>query len=194
MAVYVFLAQGFEESEAIITVDFLIRAGLEVILVGADDTSSTMGSHNIEIATPCSIQSVNIPQAEALVFPGGLPGSVNLANNPHIPSLISAQLEQGGLVAAICAAPIRVLLAHGFLDGKNYTCYPSEYDEQQHGGIGTYIADNSVVIDGTIITSQGIGTTTHFAHAIIRTLRDVATADNVIEATLSRTDWTSYSQ
>lgn len=190
MAVYVFLANGFEETEALLPSDLLSRAGIEVWLVGVPENGNTdmliTGSHNIVIKTSHTLNQVNIEDAQALLLPGGLPGADNLAKNSQLIELISQQVVNKGIIAAICAAPARVLGAHGFLSQKRFTCYPGQ---ESYIKDGYYINDSPVVQDGLFITSQGVGTAAHFGYALIKALKDEDTALEVWKNTLYSTDW-----
>lgn len=180
--VYVFLADGFEEVEAILPIDLMRRAGIDVSLVGVGAVpAQSHGSHNIIIHADCTISDVEITEAEALVFPGGMPGVANLANNADIISLIQQQIDRNGIVAAICASPAFVLGAHGFLRGKKFTGYPGTESSALDAH---YIADEDVVQDGNIITSRGVGTAHKFGYVLIETLLGKEQAEKVYKACL----------
>ena len=120
--VVVFLAEGFEEVEALAPVDVMRRAGLGVKLAGVTGREVT-GSHGICVQTDMDAQEVDATLLEAMVLPGGLPGTHNLEASPAVQRCIDSCVAQGKLVAAICAAPS--ILAHkGLLAGKNATAFP----------------------------------------------------------------------
>lgn len=160
--VVVFLAQGFEEIEALTTVDILRRAGLDVVTIGVDSLSVT-GSHGITV-TADSAMLPPAGQIQAVVLPGGLPGTTHLDAS----RLVEASLRQVGkdcLLCAICAAPL-VLGKRGLLDGKRATCYPG-FEEHL---LGAFVTGAAVEIDGNCITAKGAGVAVDFALAVVARL------------------------
>lgn len=183
MAIYIFLAEGFEEVEALLPSDFFYRSGIEVkhVGVGVDGASTIRGSHNIHLHVPYTLDDVALHDAEVLFLPGGLPGAKNLAANKILYELIHKQLKANKIVAAICAAPAYVLGDKGLLKGRRFTGYPGSAD---HIEDAYYISDEAVVQDGNIITSQGIGTASHLAFKIISILKGEQMAQKVWRETL----------
>jgi 4-methyl-5(b-hydroxyethyl)-thiazole monophosphate biosynthesis len=176
--VAVLLADGFEEVEAITQVDFLRRAELDVAVLGVTGQSVT-GGHGIVVHADRLLSDyAEVP--DAVVIPGGTRGAENIAHSSDALSLVSRCLEDGKLVAAICAAPGVVLGAHGMLAGHSFTCYPGFQDRVD---AGTFREDR-VVVDGNLITSRGPGTSAEFALAIIRYLVDRETAAELAAQTL----------
>ena len=178
--VIVMLADGFEEIEALAPVDLLRRAGIEVVTVGAE---LVKGSRGISVATDMRVNDFledcnknGLP--DAIVVPGGLNGTKNLAACKKANDLILKMWEEKKLVCAICAAPVIVLSPLGILKNKNFTCYPSmENDFAEFAGnnweekvLGSVHHTESVVIDGNLITSRGAGTALDFSFAIIQAL------------------------
>ncbi|MBI9105969.1 MAG: DJ-1/PfpI family protein [Spirochaetales bacterium] len=164
--VLVFLADGFEEVEAVTPVDFLRRGGIEVVIVGIGGGRIT-GGHGIEITADIKLSDLGPSEAgsaDALVFPGGMPGASNLAAEERVNVLITDFNRQGKLIAAICASPAVILAPTGVLDGRRATCYPGM---EKMFGDGTSFSSDRVVIDGNIITSRGPGTAIEFSAAII---------------------------
>lgn len=160
--VVVFLAQGFEEIEALTTVDILRRAGLEVVMIGIDGLSVT-GSHGITVrADSTALPPIN--QIQAVVLPGGLPGTTHLDASPLVDTCLQ-QVNSDCLLCAICAAP-SVLGKRGLLSGKRATCYPG-YESQLHGAL---TAGNAVEMDDNCITAKGAGVAVDFALAMITQL------------------------
>ncbi len=160
--VVVFLAQGFEEIEALATVDVLRRVGLVVVTVGIDGLSVT-GSHGITVTADSAILPP-VHQIQAVVLPGGMPGTTHLDAS----SMVDTCLQQVGkdcLLCAICAAPL-VLGKRGLLGGKRATCYPG-FESYLHGAS---TAGNAVEIDGNCITAKGAGVAVDFALAIVSRL------------------------
>ncbi len=171
------LAPGFEETEAVTFIDLLRRADITVTVLGLESREVT-GSHGITIAADKLLADFK-DAFDAIVLPGGMPGTKNLANSQPLLELIRRTHKRGGLCAAICAAPI-VLAKAGVLAGVKATCYPGF--EKELGG--AQFADNEVVRDRTIITSRGVGTAIHFALELISCLAGPETAEKVKKAIL----------
>ncbi|SFV76950.1 DJ-1/YajL/PfpI superfamily, includes chaperone protein YajL (former ThiJ), parkinsonism-associated protein DJ-1, peptidases PfpI, Hsp31 [hydrothermal vent metagenome] len=159
------LANGFEEIEAISIIDICRRGGLDVIVAGVDGKTA-MGAHNIPIVTDCLITEINANDLEMIVLPGGWNGTVALAKNKTVQSLLKQMQQDDKLIGAICAAPY-ALNAAGVLS-DNYTCYPSIENKIRLEG---YSNDQHTIIDGKVMTSQGVGTAACFALEIVKTLQ-----------------------
>ena len=170
----VILAEGFEEVEAIAPVDVLRRAGVRVTIAGVKDLC-VKGSRKIGVEADILLRDlVEIP--DAVILPGGIPGATNLAKSEEVAELVKKMHDAGKIVAAICAAPAVILAPLGILDGKRATCYPGcETDFSSK----TVYAQERVVVDGNIITSQGPGTAFEFALAIAARLVGQPMADTV---------------
>ena len=172
--VYVFLAPGFEEIEALAVVDVLRRAELEVLTVGVGE-DFVIGSHQIPVA--CDISEKNLildEKTEAIVLPGGMPGTLNLEKSATVQKAIDWATENEKLVCAICAAPS--ILGHkGLLDGKNATCFPGFEDEL----FGAEISKDYVVKDGNIITARGMGSAIEFGLQIAEVLTTKENAQKI---------------
>lgn len=172
--VYVFLANGFEEIEALATVDFLRRAGVQVTTVGVGGNEIT-GSHGIKVLTD-SI-TVHYEDMQGVILPGGMPGTLHLESSALVKNAVLYAAEHGLLIGAICAAPS--VLGHlGLLEQKNATCYPGFEQELK----GALISTASVVRDDNIITAKGAGVTIEFAAEIVSALSSADTANTVKEA------------
>lgn len=171
--VYVFLAEGFEETEAVTPIDMLRRCGREVVTVGVTGKTVT-GSHNIPVVCDITIDEISDDGIELLVLPGGMPGTKNLDACEKLKELISACNDKGILIGAICAAPT-VLGGMGLLKGKNAVCYPG----MESGLAGANVPDAAAVRDGNIITSRGAGTALEFSYELISALMDKQTADKL---------------
>ena len=174
--VYVFLADGFEEIEALNTVDILRRANIEVATVGITGKEIT-GSHNITVTADVTIDS-NITDITAVVLPGGMPGTLNLNSNKKLCNILKDCAKDGNLIAAICAAP-SVLGNLELLNGKNYTCYPG-FESEKFGGNYT---GKKCVLDKKgypLITAKGPGAANEFAFALV----DFLTKNNTVSAKL----------
>lgn len=161
----VILASGFEEVEALTVVDVLRRAGVECTTAGLGGTRIT-GAHDITVEADKELSQVSrIP--DAVILPGGMPGSEHLGLSAEAKALTLRAHAAGKICAAICAAPAKTLGAWGLLDGRQATCFPGVIEELPKAA--TYIEEN-VVEDGNIITSRGIGTAMAFALALVSRL------------------------
>lgn len=175
--VLVFLAEGFEEIEAVTTIDLLRRAGLAVQTIAVGNSLEVAGAHHIPVIADRHLSNAEPETADAFVLPGGLPGVTNLANSRPLLDILGKAYNDGKLLAAICAAP-SIFGSLGFLDGRKATCYPS-FEPQ----LGNYIpCDEAVVSTPNIITAKAAGYTVDFAIAIISTLLGEATSQNVRKA------------
>lgn len=171
---YLFLATGFEEVEAVGTIDILRRGGIETIVVSITGECSVVGAHGLPIVADVLFADADFTNADALVLPGGMPGSNNLNAFTPLKEQLLQQDKQEKVVAAICAAPL-VLGGLGILKGRRATCYPS-FEPALEGAI---VSDESVEVDGHVITGRGPGLVFDFALAIVEYLRGEATAEEV---------------
>ena len=170
----VILAEGFEEVEAIASIDVLRRAGVRVTIAGVMDLQ-VKSSRNIGVQTDALLKDIkDLP--DAVILPGGLPGAMNLAKSEEVAKLVKKMNSAGKLVAAICAAPAAVLAPLGILDGKKATCFPG--CESDFSSKTVHLQDR-VVKDGNVITSQGPGSALEFALEIVRDLVTSEMADLV---------------
>jgi protein deglycase len=176
--VFILLADGFEEIEAITPIDLLRRAEIDVRITGLN-TEVVKGSHAIAVKTD-GIFSVPAFLPDAIILPGG-PGHIHLLNSDIVIDFIKKMFSNQKLCSAICAAPI-VLAKAGILKGKTATCFPG-YEDKLNGGA---FANQTVVTDGTVITSRGAGTAVPFSLEIIRYLTDTRTAEKVARAIVYR--------
>ena len=148
---YVFLAEGFEEIEALAPVDVMRRAGLSVTTVSVTDNLVVKGAHGIPVVADATFDRLDYADAALLFLPGGLPGATNLEAHTGLCQLLSAKASQGDvIISAICAAPL-VLGGLGLLQGKQATCYPG-FEGTMQGA--TYTA-SQVTIDGNVFTACG---------------------------------------
>ena len=163
--VLLFLADGFEEIEALATVDVLRRAGVQVTTVSINPTELVTGAHGIPVMADVVYELAEFAEADMLVLPGGMPGAANLDAHEGLRAAISAHAEAGKWLAAICAAPM--VYGHmGLLNGKNATCYPG-FESELAGA--TYTAA-PVEKDGNIITGKGPAVVLPFAYALAEVL------------------------
>ncbi len=164
--VILFLAEGFEEVEALTVVDYLRRKDVAVDTVSITEDNKVKGVHDIVVIADKVINSINdIDSYDAVIIPGGLPGATNLRDNNKVIDIVKKANRNGKLVAAICAGPI-VFEKAGVIHGKNVTSYPGFEDELMSG---IYI-DDSVVRDCNIITAKGPALAVEFAIEIMRYL------------------------
>ncbi len=158
------LAQGFEEIEAVTLIDIMRRAGIEVTVAGITEGNIT-GSHKIQITPDTELSTIQAENYDSIVLPGGQPGSDNLAKDPTLLTLLQEFNRKQKITAAVCAAPI-VLAKAGLLENKQVTVYPGY--EQVLGNV--HFSTDSVVTDGTVITSRGPGTAASLAFTIVEHL------------------------
>lgn len=156
--VVILFAEGFEEVEALAPVDILRRAGLEVVMTGVGAREIT-GSHGIRAAMDAEVSEIVPENVEALVLPGGLPGTLNLEKSQAVQKLLDHCAEHRKLVGAICAAPS--ILAHkGLLAGREATAFPNFQKDLAEGG--AKLSERYVCRDGNFITARGMGVATQF--------------------------------
>lgn len=158
MMIYVFLAQGFEEIEAISVVDVLRRASCEVKTVAVGSDNFVVGANKIKVVADLKKEDMDLSKVSGVVLPGGMPGAVNLLNSPEVLNAIRHCHENKKLIAAICAAPM-ILGKLNLLEGKKATCYPGFEKEL----LNSQISDERVCTDGNIITAKGPGVAVEFA-------------------------------
>ncbi len=172
--VYVFLAPGFEEIEALAVVDVLRRAELDVLTVGVGE-DFVIGSHQIPVACDIAEKSLIFDEkTEAIVLPGGMPGTLNLEKSETVQKAIDWATQNEKLVCAICAAPS--ILGHkGLLNGKSATCFPGFEEEL----FGADISKDYVVKDGNIITARGMGSAIEFGLQIAEVLTSRENAQKI---------------
>jgi len=162
--VAILLADGFEEIEAVAAIDVLRRAGLEVCVIAVAG-GPVQGSHGLALHVDARLAECMHRTFDAVVLPGGMPGSQNLASSHEVLALLKRTYEAGGIVAAVCAAPI-ALHAAGLLAGKHVTSYPSVAGALT-GAIHT---GRRVEVDGRIVTGQAAGSAIEFALAVVTAL------------------------
>ena len=177
------LAEGFEEIEAVSIIDILRRGGVEVqstYLPDEFETDLVLGANGITVQANISLKNVDVDEYDIIVLPGGWGGTNRLAENPLAQSIIQSFAAEGKWVAAMCAAPYALHVA-GVLSPR-YTCYPSVEEQIRPDD---RVADEKVVIDGKVITSQGPGTAICFGLEIVRQLVGEESYTAVREGTLS---------
>lgn len=172
--VYIFLADGFEEIEALTVVDSLRRANIDIITISMTGNLFVTGAHRITTVAEALFDDMDFSDADMLVLPGGMPGTINLEEHSGLDTLLKGFAAKNKKIAAICAAP-RVLGTKGLLEGKKATCYPGN-EKALHGA---EVLREDVVEDGNIITSRGMGTAMDFSLAIIRKLKGTEEAKRI---------------
>lgn len=177
--VYLLLAEGFEEIEALAPVDILRRAGVDVKTVGITG-KKVSGSHGISVEADI-IPNEASDSIDMLILPGGLPGTDNLDRSPDVSILLDRALNSGAYVAAICAAP-KILGIRGLLEGKKAVCYPG-YEDQLFGAT---ICNDAVVTDGKFITARGAGVAFDFAFELATLMTSAEKADAIKSSMMSR--------
>lgn len=174
--VLVFLADGFEEIEALATVDILRRAGLEVVTAGVGGATIT-GAHGIRVIADAKDSHVCLDDLQAVILPGGMPGTTNLEMSAFVQKAIDNTAAQEGWICAICAAPS--ILGHkGLLQGRRAVCFPG-FEQDCEGAL---LQDDAVVEDGRFITAKGAGAAMAFAYRIVERLISVECADRLRES------------
>ncbi len=177
MTSYLFLAPGFEEIEAVATVDVLRRADIDVrtVAVTTDGSEAVEGAHGVPVVADFHIDQLDLNGADWLICPGGLPGAQNLHECSKLNLALIAHNDRGGHIAAICASPALVLAPLGILDGRQATCYPG-FEEQCPKAKMTGAA---VEVAGNVITGNGPASTVKFALAIVAEAAGQSVADQV---------------
>ena len=178
--VCVLLARGCEEVEAVTPIDYLRRAGAEVVCAGIDGLQ-IQGAHGITITAQTELSKLQSEDFDCVVIPGGGPGSAAIAADDDCIAFIRRHAAADKVIAAICAAPALVLgEACGLLAGRRFTCYPG-MESRVPGGI---FSEGRVVTDGLFITSRGPGSAGEFSIAIARVLLGNKAADQLAAAVL----------
>ncbi len=178
--VLVLLADGFEEIEALTPVDMLRRAGVAVKTVGMTGKTA-VGSHGIPVVCDILPEEVKLSDVSAVIFPGGMPGALNLDASLFTDTVIEEMIKKGGRLAAICAAPL-ILGRRGLLTGKNATCYPGFEEELK----GAAVLDLGVVTDGLITTAKGMGVSLEFSKELISLLVSKEKAEELSRSVMEK--------
>ena len=174
--VYVFLANGFEDVEALIPVDVLRRGGVEVVTVSVDNDSQMVESaHGVVMLADAVIADCDLTDADLLLLPGGMPGASNLFACEELRKALVYQQEAGKMIAAICASPAVVLGQMGLLQGLRATCYPG-FEQLLDGAEYT---GELCTVDGLMVTGEGPAAAFPFAYTLLAMLQDEATAEQV---------------
>lgn len=173
----IFMADGCEEIEGLTVVDIVRRAGIDITTISISDKKEVAGAHGITFLADAKKDEVDFSTLDGIVLPGGMPGTINLGADETVDKVIREFAAGGKLVAAICAAP-SVLGQAGILNGKHATSYPG-FEPKLTGAV---TSEDSVVQDGNVITSRGMGTAIAFALEIVSYFTDKKTADKLAES------------
>ena len=177
---YVFLANGFEEIEALAPVDMMRRAGMEVTTVSINPSHEVTGAHGVTVLADALLADIDPEQAEWLVCPGGMPGASNLAACEPLCDMLVHHHALGKKVAAICASPSIVFAPLGIIDSRNAVCYPSMEDQ----GCGANWVDDMVVVDGNVVTAKGPAAACGFGFTIVAMSQGIEAAEQVAHGML----------
>lgn len=172
--IYLHLAKGFEEIEAVTVVDILRRAGVPIQTISMETHLEVTGAHSIALKADLLFEEADYASCEMMIFPGGMPGTTNLLNHRELMETLVGFAVSGKPVAAICAAPM-IFGKTGLVAGKRATIFPGMEDELT----GATVSADRVVIDGNVITSQGPGTAMEFALALVGILKDEKTQEKL---------------
>ncbi|MDF2535707.1 MAG: 4-methyl-5(B-hydroxyethyl)-thiazole monophosphate biosynthesis protein [Bacillales bacterium] len=162
MKTCIFLANGFEEIEALTVIDFFRRAGAAIEIVSISEFKETVGSHSITIIADKSIQEFDYDSYGCFVLPGGLPGATNLRDSKLVIDCIQRANSDGKFIGAICAAPI-VLVSAGIANGRRITSFPGSVKPSKD----YFYLEEDVVVDGKLITSRAVGTAFQFTFKLL---------------------------
>ena len=163
--IYIFLAQGFEECEALAPLDILRRADIEIKTVGIGD-KTVIGAHNIPVVCDLTENEITFDNLEGIILPGGMPGTLNLEKSKTVQSYIDYAKNHNLLICAICAAP-QILGHKGLLIGKKATCFTGFEKEL----LGADVKKQPVIRDENIITAYGAGAAFEFGFTILSYLK-----------------------
>jgi protein deglycase len=159
------VADGTEEIEAVTIIDVLRRAGADVTMASVDGLQVT-ASRGVRLVADCLIGQCLDHPYDLVVLPGGMPGAEHLRDSRELQRILQRQCDAGRLVGAICAAPAVVLASHGLLENRRATCHPNHVKSLHHPSA----AGARVLVDGTVVTSQGPGTAMAFALKLVEML------------------------
>lgn len=174
MNVFLFLAEGFEEIEAIAPIDIFRRADIKVTTVSVTTQLSVTGAHGVTVMADKLFNEVDFSGNNLLFLPGGMPGTANLENHTGLKKLIEQHANKEGKIAAICAAP-SILGKMDLLGGKEATCYPG-FEKYLYN---SKISENTIVKSENVFTAKAAGVAVQFALKLVQELKGKDIADNV---------------
>lgn len=172
--VIVCLADGFEEVEGLMVVDLVRRVGIDLDMVSVTGNYEVTSSHDVTVKADLLFEEADFEHADMIVLPGGMPGTRNLQAHEGLQKQLLKFFQEGKMLGAICAGPT-VLGCNHILEGKNACCYPGFEEEL----LGAKVNEKAVNVDGTIITSRGLGTALEFASAIVAHFKGEETAQEL---------------
>ncbi|MGM9522529.1 MAG: DJ-1 family glyoxalase III [Oscillospiraceae bacterium] len=175
--VYIILGRGFEETEAIAPYDVLSRGGVPVCFAGIGG-KTVVGSHGISVNAECTVEDINVSDADIIVVPGGLGGVDSILGSRQTLDKIKAVYDAGARAAAICAGPT-VLASLGITDGKNAVCYPGFETKMGNANMSQ---EHPAVVDGRVITGRAAGASLAFGLKLLEELRGVDAAKKVADS------------
>ncbi|XP_071805703.1 Parkinson disease protein 7 homolog [Asterias amurensis] len=179
MSALLILASGAEEMETVIPADVLRRGKIDVTIAGLMGTAPVTCSRNVVIVPDKSLEEAEKKGLyDVVILPGGGEGAKNLAESSKVGEILRAHESAGKIIAAICAAPT-ALLSHGIAKGKTLTSHPAVKEKMEADGTYKY-SEDSVVKDGTLITSRGPGTAFNFALALVEELKGKEVAESLV--------------
>lgn len=179
-----FLADGFEEIEALTPVDVLRRAGVDVKTASITENRTVTGAHGIEVVADLTVSEAEVlydSGVKMVILPGGMPGSKNLDESEAVDRIVKRAADDGVVLAAICAAPM-ILGKRGLLRGKRAACYPG-FERYLDGAI---LTGGRVEEDGNTVTACGMGAALEFALTLTRLLKGEDEARNIASSVLER--------
>ena len=181
--IYIYLAEGFEETEMIFPLDLMRRAGLEVRTVSVTGERAVTGSHGITVTADMTVSDSDYApdSCELIMLPGGMPGTLNLEKSDEVQKALRFAFDNGRYIAAICAAPM-VLGNAGLLEGKRAVCYPG-FEQHLEGAV---LTGGRVEVDGNYVTGCGMGAALEFSLALTRLLKGDEAADKLFAAVLAK--------
>ena len=179
--VYIALANGFEEIEALTVIDVIRRAGIDISSFSITSDKEVMGAHGITVIADCTLPKADLAKSEFVILPGGMPGAANLRNCAKLCQELTKRANNSQNIAAICAAPF-ILGELGILKNKRATCYPG-FENKLEGCIYT---GAMVEQDDNIITGKGPAAAMDFALKIVETMADKKTSDDIATGMLCK--------
>lgn len=177
MKAFIFLADGFEEIEAIAPIDIFRRAGIEVVTISISTKLLVRGAHAVSVIADSLFTDADFTENDILFLPGGMPGTKNLDAHEGLKNLVRKQAKENKNLAAICAAP-SIIGKMGLLSEKEAICYPG-FENQLHGAI---ISDQKIVKSGFIHTAKGAGVALQFALKLVEELKGKKAAEDIADA------------
>ncbi len=185
--IYEFLADGFEEVEALCPLDLLRRSGEKIVTVSVKEEGRLVtGAHEIPVKADLSasdaaaLLDLGEDKVEMVILPGGMPGTRHLDESPLVERYLARAVEKNAILAAICAAPM-ILGKRGLLDGKRATCFPGFEEYLKKATVG-----GRVVTDGRIVTACGMGAALEFGLALVALRSGKDAAEKLAEGVLAK--------